>query len=372
MAVIFANFASSTLAATITSTALVIAVRTGDGKKFPLPLAGDYFMLVLEDADGNCEIVKCTGRNNDLLTVVRAQEGTVRDDFPAGARVENRLTAGSLAGLMFANAPAPTGDIVMQDPTLAVRSTYYEGTNPDGAERLKNRIAIPQFGRPFVGPADSVPVERIMTTSDIPLGVILLWSGHSDNIPARWALCNGKTVNSLVTPDLRGLFVMGAAASGDSGPGFTTPNHKKLDRGASTGPLGVHSHGGRTGDTVLKTDDVPGHRHSYSKTTVVGGGGGPQPTAKLYAFRNATGNGVLGVVDPFFAFPSIGGEIGGGVETGSENAFTTYSGGTGTVDPKPADGHSHVINPDGAFPDGVSIPDISPAWYALCYIMKVA
>ena len=37
MAVLFANFASSTLAAGITGTSLVLALRAGDGKKFPLP-----------------------------------------------------------------------------------------------------------------------------------------------------------------------------------------------------------------------------------------------------------------------------------------------------------------------------------------------
>ena len=42
----------------------------------------------------------------------------------------------------------------------------------------------------------------------IPVGGIILWSG--DAVPEGWALCSGQTVSGVQTPDLRGLFVLGA------------------------------------------------------------------------------------------------------------------------------------------------------------------
>lgn len=40
----------------------------------------------------------------------------------------------------------------------------------------------------------------------VPSGVILMWSGSTDTIPAGWALCNGQDG----TPDLTDRFILGA------------------------------------------------------------------------------------------------------------------------------------------------------------------
>ena len=51
---------------------------------------------------------------------------------------------------------------------------------------------------------------------NVPYGVIVMWSGQSNEIPAGWALCDGANG----TPDLRGRFVVGAGgdyAVGDTG-----------------------------------------------------------------------------------------------------------------------------------------------------------
>ncbi len=42
-------------------------------------------------------------------------------------------------------------------------------------------------------------------------GMILMWSGSIDKIPAGWALCNGQvTTTGIKTPDLQGRFIVGA------------------------------------------------------------------------------------------------------------------------------------------------------------------
>ena len=83
-----ANRAASALAADITDTATSLTVTTGEGAKFPS--AGD-FHITIED-----EILKCTARSTDTLTVTRAQEGTTAAAHVANKAVELRITAGVL------------------------------------------------------------------------------------------------------------------------------------------------------------------------------------------------------------------------------------------------------------------------------------
>ena len=81
-----ANRVVSALAADITSTATSLSVTAGEGAKFPD--SGDFHITV-ED-----EILKCTARTTDTLTVTRGQEGTTAAAHIAGKSVELRITAG--------------------------------------------------------------------------------------------------------------------------------------------------------------------------------------------------------------------------------------------------------------------------------------
>jgi len=74
----------------------------------------------------------------------------------------------------------------------------------------------------------------------IPLGGIIMWSGAT--VPAGWALCDGSTVNSRATPDLRGRFVLGSGA----GSGLTT---RTLG-----GTGGEENH-------TLSINEMPSHNH---------------------------------------------------------------------------------------------------------------
>jgi hypothetical protein len=101
MTQLFKNNATGSLASSIGTTDTLLALATGHGARFPTPTGGDHFQLTLVglDVNGNeasWEIVRCTARSNDSLTVVRAQEGTSALAWPAGARVELRVTAGTL------------------------------------------------------------------------------------------------------------------------------------------------------------------------------------------------------------------------------------------------------------------------------------
>jgi hypothetical protein len=93
MGIKLSNNAFGTLAAGINSSATSITLTSGQGARFPTLSAGDYFYATLVDTSNNLEIVKCTARSTDVLTVVRAQESTTARAYNTGDRIEIRLTA---------------------------------------------------------------------------------------------------------------------------------------------------------------------------------------------------------------------------------------------------------------------------------------
>lgn len=119
---LFTNNAKSTLASGITAVATSLFVQTGEGALFPSPGAGEQFALTLVDSSSNIEVVYCTSRTGDTLTIVRAQEGTTGIAFNSGDAVELRLTKGVMESMMqsydnieagtealFVQSAAPTG-----------------------------------------------------------------------------------------------------------------------------------------------------------------------------------------------------------------------------------------------------------------------
>lgn len=99
---LFANNAETTLAAALAPAALSISLQPGGGAAFPVPTAGDYFLLTLADSPVETirEIVKVIDNTADVLTIDaggRAQEGTGDLGWGIGTRASARLTADSLA-----------------------------------------------------------------------------------------------------------------------------------------------------------------------------------------------------------------------------------------------------------------------------------
>lgn len=86
------------------------------------------------------------------------------------------------------------------------------------------------------------------TTSDVPQGIIAMWSGTLDSIPDGWALCNG----SSGTPDLTGRFVYGTK-TGEAAGGMGG----NLEHNHTYSQVPTHSHG--------LTD--PMHYHDINATT---------------------------------------------------------------------------------------------------------
>ena len=93
MGVKLANNAFSTLAAGITNSDTSLTLSPGTGSRFPILQPGDYFYVTLINPANQTEILKCTDRSGDILTVQRGQESTVSREFNVGDRIEMRITA---------------------------------------------------------------------------------------------------------------------------------------------------------------------------------------------------------------------------------------------------------------------------------------
>jgi microcystin-dependent protein len=202
MAAKITNNAVSKLAAGLAPNGVSVTLTPGDGAKFPVLAAGDWFPLYLIKADGSFEICKATARAGDVITVVRAQENTAALTFIAGERAELRMTG------------AAFDDRVSYD---------------------------------FI---------KAMFTN-----VIVEWGGTLANIPAGWKLCDGTNG----TPDLRDKFIVGAGlnyAIGATGGANTVAlteaqmpwhTHGVSDPG--------HAHGVYDPGHSHYVND-PGHKHS--------------------------------------------------------------------------------------------------------------
>ena len=110
MGIKLTNNANATLAASINSSATSITLTSGQGARFPTLAGGDHFYATLVDTSNNLEIVKCTARSTDVLTVVRAQESTTARAYNTGDRIEIRLTAQTFIDAVNEIGPTQVSD----------------------------------------------------------------------------------------------------------------------------------------------------------------------------------------------------------------------------------------------------------------------
>jgi microcystin-dependent protein len=174
-------------------------------------------------------------------------------------------------------------------------------------------------------PVTSTPAQL---NNPVPLGVIVMWSGAVNAVPAGWALCNGTNG----TPDLRDRFVVGAGSTyavGAIGGANTVtltsgqmPSHTHSVTGA-TGSAGEHTH----------TITDPGHAHGY--VTDTSGASGSTGTGATVLSNATTDTATTGITVNL-----------AGAHTHTFSGTTTVTGG----------GQAH---------------ENRPPYLALAYIMKV-
>ena len=155
-----------------------------------------------------------------------------------------------------------------------------------------------------------------------PRGVIVMWSGAANAVPAGWALCNGANG----TPDLRDRFIVGAG--------------KTYSVGAT---------GGKN-EVALTKDQMPNHTHAFVMDNQVG----------VYDVPGSRGN------------PDKKGKNSGWMDNGTgytssfsssnkEQARRYFTGTAG------GDATDTVVGTDGK----AYAHENRPPYYALCFIMKL-
>jgi len=108
-----------------------------------------------------------------------------------------------------------------------------------------------------------------LATSQIVKGTIVVWYGKQGDIPvaAGWALCDGKTHNGVVTPDLTKKFILGAVGDGilfdanqHISPGETMEQAKKRHNEENK-----YNSSGTGGEekVALTVDEMPKHSHIF-------------------------------------------------------------------------------------------------------------
>ncbi|PTW53570.1 microcystin-dependent protein [Breoghania corrubedonensis] len=245
MTALFANNAVSTLAAPISAQATALTIQAADAALFPTFSggggAGEWFPATIIASTGEIEIVRVTARNGSALTVARAQEGTAARAFVAGAKIELRLTAGTLSE-MAGNIAVLSNDLNTATTTLSKASNIAvtaSGGIPVGS--VQNALEELDTSKTPVGHLHVIndvtglqdALDTKVNADDLPAGVAVgsIMAFGASEPPAGWLECNGAAVSrktyaalfaaigtvfgggdaasTFNLPDLRGEFVRG-------------------------------------------------------------------------------------------------------------------------------------------------------------------
>jgi microcystin-dependent protein len=198
-----------------------------------------------------------------------------------------------------------------------VAGSYIDGGsyNGSGIVTFSIRASVDNVANTLVArdANGNVNIQGANFNGSIPIGGIIMWSGAT--VPSSWALCNGATVNGVVTPDLRDRFIVGSGSAYNIG---NTGGANAVT--LSIAQMPAHAHGGVT------NTDFPDHAHNI------------QNTERKVAAQNQTS---------VLSYNEIGG------------AAASTSGATAR--------HQHPINAEG----GSTAHENRPPYYALAFIMRV-
>ena len=168
MSILFDNNASATLSVQAEIIDTTLTLQTNEGQLFPSPGASEFFLVTLEDTSGNIEIVRCTSRTNDVLTVARGEELTTAKVFPVGSKVELRTTAGTFDEFIQRTGGVMTGTLDMngetlQDPVITTTgSGVIQGLALRGSDNgTGNELVVPSAGA-----APTIGGSEIITAAD--------------------------------------------------------------------------------------------------------------------------------------------------------------------------------------------------------------
>lgn len=155
--VLIANNARSTLSVAVSSnTQATLTLQTGDGARFPSPVAPDHAYVTLDDGT-NIEVCRLIARSGDALTVLRGVDGTTaQSSFATGTKVEGRINVDTFDHLTGIRSKprtkwvAPAGNVSSWQvmgvtvPTLinsSIAATLTNSSTREASERIRQAQA---------------------------------------------------------------------------------------------------------------------------------------------------------------------------------------------------------------------------------------
>lgn len=222
--ILFANNKIASLNNDVLSGDGSLVLAPGEGAGFPTPAAGQYFAVTLQNlSNGEIEVCYCTARSGDLLTVERAQEGTVATGFPFSVSVvQMRLTKGILEKMLqvrFTGADVDkylrvqaSGLVTAEAAEFQVPAgiSYLDNTESHTAGKATTPIAVTA-----AAPGTLTLDFAESNTFDVTLSANITLD-YVNPIP-------GQTVNILLIQDGVGGRTVGWAAGKWAWPGGTAP-----------------------------------------------------------------------------------------------------------------------------------------------------
>lgn len=171
----FSNFAASTIAGgsggagtTLGSSDTTLLLGATTGALFP---AAAPFSLVIGPTTSTPEIVLCTARSSDSLTIVRAQENTLAGSWAVGTTVQHVWTAGNATRLW--SALQATAAALQAAPLIVTGTAPATGVNPlfggqvsgDTGNRAQLGLHWTGYGRVSAG-AGATSTARWLATAN--------------------------------------------------------------------------------------------------------------------------------------------------------------------------------------------------------------
>ena len=188
------------------------------------------------------------------------------------------------------------------------------------------------------GNLDAGGTNTFSGNGTVPVGGIIMWSGTT--VPTGWALCDGTTKNGVVTPDLRGRFIVGYDNRSSGYPAHSSSGYHIMK---GTGGLK---------QVKLKDAEVPLRSHTHHITDSTNKDGAHRHVSRHTMEINDKGDGRHVA------------RIGHDKIQGDDTWFVTKEDGV----------HKHGIDIETAPPTGtfsVTAHENRPPYYVLAFIIRI-
>ena len=331
MAQIFKNNSSGTLSSALTNLATNIVLTSNQGNLFPTITGDDFFLVTLigmnaQGAESAWEIVKCTAKVADTLTVVRGQEGTTAVAWPAGTKVELRLTAGTLDSFTDTAKAAAAMSAHTSDADPHAQYLPKAGGTMSGPISFAPTQTWPTFNQPTTGNAGTA--TKLATARKLTIGNTgKVFDGSSD---LTWTL----------------------AEIGDTGLQYLTESRNSSTPNNSIPVHGVQAYGAETSiDLLLAPKGTGAIVADLPNSTISGGNKRGVYAVDLQLYRSnvaqvasgdySTVHGGGGNTASNYYSSVVGGNnnsasgdraaVGGGAGNTASNYYSTVGGGTSNV-----------------------------------------